>query len=215
MHGMDVSAEDQAAPASCLSGARGLAPSQLSGWRHALAKDPDAVEAIEPPLNQMCARCHTGARVMLQRRTAEEWLLHVDFHVGPFLTVEFQTMGRDREWSAIARSEIAPLLAKKPPLDQAVRDAWLAAPQHDPEGRWIVLADMPGHGAIYGALDVAGGASPRAVTGTLTDAAGEALPVSEDGERLEGRQFLRGADSVGGRLTDGVGGHGCGRRRRA
>lgn len=229
-HGLDVSAADQAALVTYLSDTRGLAPSETVGWRYALEKDPDVVEAIDPPLDQMCARCHTGARVMLQRRTAEEWLLHMDFHVGQFPTVEYQALGRDREWYAIARDDIAPLLAEKLPLDMAVWEAWLAAPQPTASGDWIVLADMPGHGQAYGALTVTGDASPYDVSGTLTTAAGDALPVSgrmnfysgyewranltiggeewrqvlavsEDGERLEGRQFLRGADSIGGRLT--------------
>ena len=45
----------------------------------------------------LCARCHSYARVALQRRDAAEWLKLVHFHLGQYPTTEYQAGGRDRE----------------------------------------------------------------------------------------------------------------------
>lgn len=229
-HGLEISAADQAALVAWLADTQGLAPSETAGWRYALEKDPAVVEAFEEPLGTMCARCHTGARAMLQRRTAEEWKLHMDFHVGQFPTIEYQALGRDRDWYLLARDEVAPMLADMLPFETEAWTAWQAAEKPGVTGDWVVLTSLPGKGAAHGVLSVAGEASPYAVSGTLTLADGTALPVggqmnlytgyewranltiggesyrqvlavSEDGTGLSGRQFLTEADSLGGRLT--------------
>ena len=229
-HGLDIDQADQAALVDWLADTQGLAPSETEGYRYALEKDPAAQEAFDEPLGTMCARCHTGARAMLQHRTADEWLLHMDFHVGQFPTVEFQALGRDRDWYDIATGEIAPMLTEMLPYDTEAWTAWQAAEKPDVAGDWVVLTDLPGLGAAHGALSVSGDASPYAVSGglTLTDgrevsvggqmnlytgyewranlnidgtAYRQVLAVSEDGTRLAGRQFLADHDSLGGTLS--------------
>jgi quinohemoprotein amine dehydrogenase len=229
-HGMEISNEDQAALVSYLSETQGLAPSETTGFRYALEKDPAHIEANEEPLASMCARCHTGARVALQRRTPEEWTLHMDFHVGQFPTIEYQALGRDREWYKIAKEEIAPLLSKMYPLETEAWTAWKAATKPSVAGDWVVLTELPESGPAYGTITVSGDASPYSLSGKLTLADGssadvggqmnlytgyewranlsiggkayrQVLAVSEDGNGLSGRQFQRDNDSLGGRLT--------------
>jgi quinohemoprotein amine dehydrogenase len=229
VHGVQLGAQDRRALVQWLSDTQGLAPSETKGWRYAFEKDPNVVESVEAPLGEMCARCHTGARVALQRRTAEEWLLHMDFHVGQFPTVEYQALGRDRQWYRIAREEIAPMLAERYPFETDAWKVWSSAEHASPAGEWVVMADMPGGGQAYGRLKVAGEASPYRVTGRMTlpdgrdvPAAGsmnlytgyewranvsiggvvyrQVLAISEDGEQLSGRQFERRRDSLGGAL---------------
>ncbi|HEU0223331.1 MAG TPA: quinohemoprotein amine dehydrogenase subunit alpha [Paracoccaceae bacterium] len=229
-HGLEISPADQATLVAYLSETQGLAPAETAGWRYALEKDPSVVEAIEPPLDQMCARCHTGARFALQRRTAEEWSLHMDFHVGQYPTIEYQALGRDRDWYRLAKEEIAPLLSEKYPLETPEWTAWAAAEKPAVAGEWVVLTAIPGRGGAHGVLTVAGDASPYTVDGALSLADGTALrvagqmnlytgyewranltvgdtafrqvlAVSEDGTRLEGRQFLRDTDSLGARIS--------------
>lgn len=229
-HGVTVSPETQAALVAYLSDTQGLAPAEAAPWRYALEKDPNHVEAVDEPLATMCARCHTGARAGLQRRTAEEWDLHMDFHVGQFPTIEYQALGRDREWYKIAKTEVAPFLAQTYPLETEAWTAWQAAAKPAVAGDWVVLVDLPGSGPAYGTLSVAGDASPYSLSGELTladgstapvggqmnlytgyewranlsiggDAYRQVLAVSEDGASLEGRQFLRDDDSLGGRLS--------------
>jgi quinohemoprotein amine dehydrogenase len=236
-HGMEISSADQAALVAWLAETQGLAPSETEGWRYALEKDPAVVEALDEPLGSMCARCHTGARVMLQHRTPEEWTLHMDFHVGQFPTIEYQALGRDRDWYQLAKDEIAPLLAGMLPYETEAWTAWQAAEKPEVAGDWVVLTSLPGKGAAHGVLSVAGTASPYAVSGSLMLADGTSLPVggqmnlytgyewranltiggesyrqvlavSEDGAGLEGRQFLTETDSLGGRLTGAKAGAG-------
>ena len=228
-HGMTIEPGEQAALVAYLSNTQGLAPVETQGWRYALEKDPAAIEEIDEPLASMCARCHTGARYALQRRTAEEWDLHMDFHVGQFPTIEYQALGRDREWFRIAKQEIAPMLAEIYPLETAAWSAWQAAAKPEATGEWVVLTSLPGRGDAYGRLTVTGAQSPYEIGGELRLADGTVLPVggkmnlytgfewranldiggerhrqvlamSADGRSLEGRQFLRDTDSLGGRL---------------
>lgn len=229
-HGLDISADDQATLVTYLSDTQGLAPSETADWRYALEKDPAYVEQIDEPLGTMCARCHTAARVGLQRRTAEEWMLHMDFHVGQFPTIEYQALGRDREWYRIATEEIAPMLAEMYPLETEAWSAWQAAEKADVTGDWVVLTELPESGAAYGTLTVSGEAAPYAISGTMTLGDGstaevggqmnlytgyewranltvggtayrQVLAVSEDGAGLTGRMFERDNDSLGAPLT--------------
>ncbi|MFY2823825.1 quinohemoprotein amine dehydrogenase subunit alpha [Ruegeria sp. MALMAid1280] len=229
-HGLNVSAEDRRAIVQFLSDTQGLAPAEAAPFRYALEKDPHAQEAPEEPMASMCARCHTEARVGLQRRTPEEWSIHMDFHVGNYPTIEYQALGRDREWFKIAKDEIAPFLAETYPLDTPEWSDWQAADKNAAGGDWIILADLPHAGEAYGRLTVSGNAAPYDVSGEMITADGTSLPVSgqmnlytgyewratldiggeiyrqvvamsEDGSRLDGRQFLRETDSLGGRLT--------------
>ncbi len=178
----------------------------------------------------MCARCHTAARVGLQRRTPEEWDLHVDFHVGQFPTIEYQALGRDREWYSIAKDEIAPMLAETYPLETEAWTEWQSAEKPDVSGDWVILAELPEGGPAHGTLTVEGDAPPYSLSGEMTLSDGstvsvggqmnlytgyewranltigdtayrQVLAVSEDGSELAGRQFQRDNDSLGGRLS--------------
>lgn len=229
-HKLEISAQDRRAIVQHLSDTQGLAPSETVPFRYALEKDPNAQEASQEPVGSMCARCHTEARVGLQRRTAEEWSIHMDFHVGNYPTIEYQAGGRDREWFRIAKEEITPYLAEIYPLETAAWTDWQAAEKTPVAGDWIVMADMPQAGESYGRLTVSGNASPYRVSGEMVAADGTRLPVSghmnlytgyewratldiggetyrqvlavsEDGTGLAGRQFLRDTDSLGGALT--------------
>ena len=229
-HGIEVSPADQAQLVQYLSDTQGLAPSETEGWRYALEREPSVVEAVDEPLGSMCGRCHTNARVALQRRTAEEWELHMHFHVGQFPTIEYQAGGRDREWFKIAVEEVAPLLSEMYPLETNAWTAWQATEKRAPTGDWIVMTHVPGAGEAYGRMTVTGDASPYQVTGEMVLGDGQSAPVngqmalytgyewranlsigdrafrqvlaiSEDGSGIAGRQFLRDMDSLGGPLT--------------
>lgn len=226
-HGMDITPQDQSKLVHYLSETQGLAPSETADYRYILEREPAVVEEVEAPLGEMCSRCHSAARFTLQRRTQEEWDLHIDFHVGQYQTLEYQALGRDREWLKIAREEIVPLLADRYPLESEAWTAWLEAQKPDAIGTWLFTTALPDKGEAYGSLEVSGETQPLTVSGTLVTAGGEELPVSgklnvysgyewranldiggdkyrqilaisEDGGRLTGRQFLHAEDSLGG-----------------
>lgn len=226
-HGLEVTPEVQGQLVHYLSQTQGLAPAETAGYRYILEREPSVVEEIDAPLGEMCSRCHSAARFTLQRRSQEEWDLHVDFHVGQYQTLEYQALGRDRDWLKIAREEVVPLLAERYPLETEQWTAWLAAQKPEATGTWVFTTTLPDRGEAYGSLEVSGDTQPMTVSGTLVTAAGEELPVSgrlnvytgyewranldigddryrqilaisEDGSRLSGRQFLHAEDSLGG-----------------
>ncbi|GAB4512794.1 MAG: hypothetical protein Tsb0019_09750 [Roseibium sp.] len=230
LHGMEVTPEVQGRLVHYLSDTQGLAPSETDGYRYILEREPAVVEEVEAPLGEMCSRCHSAARFALQRRTGEEWNLHIDFHVGQYPTLEYQALGRDRQWLKLAREEVVPLLAERYPLETTAWTAWLQAQKPEATGGWVFTTRLPEKGEAYGRLEVSGETQPYDVSGTLVTTAGEELPVSgrlnvytgfewranldiggtayrqilaisEDGARLSGRQFLHAEDSLGGTFT--------------
>lgn len=226
-HGAPVDPADQAELVRYLSETQGLAPSETADHRYILERAPNHQEVVEAPLAEMCARCHSGARVALQRRTPEEWNLLVDFHVGQWPTLEYQALARDREWLTLAREEVVPYLAETYPFEADAWSAWLEANKPEATGDWVFTTRLPELGEAYGTLTVSGDAQPFEVSGTLVTAGGEEMAVSgklnvytgyewranltiggtsyrevaaisEDGAALSGRLFLAAEDSLGG-----------------
>ena len=226
-HGMVIDPATQATLVHYLADTQGLAPSEAEDFRYILEREPAVVEKVEAPLAEMCARCHSAARIGLQRRTREEWNLHIDFHVGQWPTLEYQALARDRDWLKIAREEVVPLLAEKYPFKTDAWDAWKDAAKPVATGGWVFTTRLPEKGEAYGKLEVSGSAQPFTVSGTLKTAEGEEMPISgklnvytgyewranltigdtvyrqvlaisPDGTTLTGRQFLHDEDSLGG-----------------
>jgi len=226
-HGMELEPGVQSRLVHYLSDTQGLAPSEAFEFRYILERQPNAVETTEAPLAEMCARCHSAARVGLQRRTLDEWDMHIDFHVGQWPTLEYQALARDRQWLKIAREEVVPLLADKYPFETVAWTAWETAKKPAATGSWVFTTRLPARGEAYGTLEVSGDAQPYTVSGTLMTAGGEelamsgklnvytgyewranltigdtayrqVLAISEDGASLSGRQFLHAEDSLGG-----------------
>ena len=132
---------------------QGLAPQESAPYRYILEQELNTIEQHDTEqFRTMCARCHTGARVALQRRTEDEWRNLVHFHLGQFPTTEYQMMGRDRDWLGDALNEVLPDLAKKYPLQTADWEQWQAAPKPKLGGRWRVLGYMPGRGDFSGVM---------------------------------------------------------------
>ncbi|WJS04820.1 quinohemoprotein amine dehydrogenase subunit alpha [Roseibium aggregatum] len=226
-HGMEIEPAVQSELVHYLSDTQGLAPSETEGLRYVLEREPAHMEEVEAPLGEMCSRCHSAARFKLQRRTQEEWALHIDFHVGQWPTLEYQALGRDREWLKLAREEVVPLLAERYPLESDAWNTWLEAQKPEAAGSWVFATSLPEKGEAYGTLEVSGDSQPYTVSGTLMTVGGEELTlsgklnvytgyewranldiggtkyrqilaISEDGSSLSGRQFLHAEDSLGG-----------------
>ena len=84
----------------------------------------------------MCARCHSYARVALQRRTEDEWRKLAHFHLGQYPTTEYQALGRDRNWWEIASEQLPGELAERFPLDTPAWQAWSEREPVDLSGEW-------------------------------------------------------------------------------
>ncbi|MEE4145322.1 MAG: quinohemoprotein amine dehydrogenase subunit alpha [Halieaceae bacterium] len=213
------------------SDTQGLAPQESDPYRFILEQELNTIEQHDSEqFRSMCARCHTGARVALQRRTEDEWRNLVHFHLGQFPTTEYQMMGRDRDWLGQALNEVLPDLAEKYPMQTQDWTQWQAASKPSLEGRWRVVGNMPGRGEfsgemVTGAKDVdqytvefsgqfadgetlSGSGSATVYTGyewratlKLGDVSyRQVLAASADGGELTGRTFQRDHNEWGLRM---------------
>ncbi|MBY4676630.1 quinohemoprotein amine dehydrogenase subunit alpha [Marinobacterium arenosum] len=229
--GLEISVEEKRALIKYLSDNQGLAPAETAEHRYLLEQTPNVVDNPAPAYAEMCARCHSGARFALQRRSEDEWRNLVHFHMGQFPTLEFHALSRDRAWFDIALNDTVPQLAKEFPLQSAAWQQWQQAEKPKLAGSWAVAGYLPGKGAFDGRLTVRDSGddrysvliegryadgSPLSGGGSAVVYAGyewranltvdgikmrQVLAASEDGSRLRGRQFQRNANEIGGELT--------------
>ncbi len=155
MHGLQIEEEDRRTLVKYFADNQGLAPSETHGVRYALERRLNTMESFESQqFEEMCARCHSGARVELQRRTAQEWEHLVHFHLGQWPTTEYQSLGRDRDWFEIALEEMVPQLAETLPLDSDAWKEWQQQPEHSVAGDWTLAGHMPGRGSFHARMAV-------------------------------------------------------------
>lgn len=185
MHGLQISAEDRSALVKHLGDTQGLAPEEADNWRYAMERRLNTIEEFENPLDEMCARCHSGGRVALQRRTAEEWEHLVHFHLGQWPSLEYQALARDRAWMSIALEEVVPKLAEDFPLQTKAWSDWqVAKPSAESlVGSWSFSGHMPAEGHVHGVMNVEGGEE-------------DFLKISVDGEFLSGEPFKGSGSAI-------------------
>ncbi|WP_085630819.1 quinohemoprotein amine dehydrogenase subunit alpha [Pseudomonas sp. R16(2017)] len=201
MHGLQISDEDRRTLVKYLADTQGLAPSETDGVRYALERRLNTVEQFDEKTAQMCGRCHSGARVALQRRPAQEWERLVNFHLGQWPSLEYQALARDRDWFDIARKEMVPLLAKRYALDNPAWQAWLkTAPKAAAlAGDWSFSGHLPGKGELAGVMSVTADGSDTfkvSVKGQYADGS----PFNGDGSAI----LYSGYEWRGNVTVDGV-----------
>ncbi len=227
MHGLKISDEDRRTLVKYLADRQGLAPSETEGARYALERRLNTMEAFDSQnFTEMCARCHSGARVMLQRRPASEWEDLVHFHLGQFPTTEFQSLARDRDWLDLALNKMVPELAETLPMDSKAWNEWQQQAEAPIEGDWTLVGHMPGKGDFHARMNVVPveGEDQYSLTlsgqyadGSELKGEGQAIVYTDyewraniniDGQvmrqvfalkdgQLSGRMFLREKDEVG------------------
>lgn len=130
-----------------LTDSQGLTPSESADFRYALEQRPNQVEEFDDAdLVTHCARCHTGARVALQRRTEEEWRLLGHFHIGQYPSVELSGSGREYDIFKLFTAELPRQLAKDYPLDMDAWNNWQSTPKPNLTGSWRLVGNQPGKG---------------------------------------------------------------------
>ena len=203
-----------------LADTQGLAPSETTEARYALERRPNASDMTLPgDLQVMCARCHSAARIALQRRDSADWLKHVHWHLAQWPTIEYQQNARDRLWWQKATTEVPEELGKLFSFHTTAWDQWRARPHADLSGTWLVKAHEPGQGDSWGTATVSrAGEDEYTVVYALDSSTGqhqkgesksivytgfewrgranlsgrdirEVYAVSEDGQRISGRWF--------------------------
>ncbi|MGH8302058.1 MAG: quinohemoprotein amine dehydrogenase subunit alpha [Steroidobacteraceae bacterium] len=229
VHGVQLTPEAESAIIQYLSDVHGLAPSEVRAGRYALERRPNVPDLkLSDDLNAMCGRCHSLARVALQRRTAAEWEKLANFHVGEWPYLEYEDGSRDLDWFGIATTQLPAKLAQLFPLHTSAWREWQDRPHASLAGRWIVHGETPGRGAYYGVAHITrtapdryrtryqlqyadgapfNGSSDAIVytgfqwrgTGTLgAKSLREVYFASADGTRIDGRWFLSDHSEIGG-----------------
>ncbi|MCU1734397.1 MULTISPECIES: quinohemoprotein amine dehydrogenase subunit alpha [unclassified Pseudomonas] len=178
MHQLQISDEDRRTLVKYLADTQGLAPSETDGVRYALERRLNTVEQIGEPTQQMCARCHSGARIALQRRPAKEWEHLVNFHLGQWPSLEYQALSRDRDWFELAKKDMVPLLAQQYPFDSKAWSDWQKSMPKAATlaGTWSFSGHLPGKGELNGVM-------------TVSPESGDRFKVSLDGQYADGTPF--------------------------
>jgi quinohemoprotein amine dehydrogenase len=184
-----------------LADTQGLAPSETLSARYALERRPNVQDMVLPgDLQVMCARCHSAARVALQRRDSDDWLKHVHWHLAQWPTLEYQQNARDRLWWQTATTEVPAQLGKLFPLHSQPWDDWKIRPPADLAGTWLVRGYEPGRGEYWGTAVITRSNNGEYVASyTLDRATGEHLTgdskaIVYTGFEWRGNASLSGVD---------------------
>lgn len=207
---------------------QGLAPAESARYRYILEQRLNTIDAPDDPeYRVMCSRCHSEARVGLQRRSEAEWRHLVHFHLAQFPTAEYSAGGRDRDWLGTALDRTVPMLSERYAFDASAWKEWQAAAKPALDGRWRLAGSMPGKGdfdavmtatangkdsfalqldgQFAGGETLSGSGSAIVYTGyewRATIKAGDTVykqvfAASPDGATLTGRMYLRDQDESG------------------
>jgi quinohemoprotein amine dehydrogenase len=202
VHGLNLPEADRDAVVRYLADVQGLAPAESAAGRFALERRPNVKDlVVDADLDRMCGRCHTNARVSLQRRDAAEWLKLAHTHVGQWPSLEYQASARDRQWWTIATTQLPERLGRMYPFATPEWSAWQGRRPTDLSGTWVVVGRIPGRGDYYGTAQI-----QRTGDGDYT--ARYALRML-DGQALDGESKAivytgyewRGSAQLGGRET--------------
>lgn len=230
-HGVAMEPAERRVLVKYLADTQGLAPEETANYRGLIERRPNmpATNADED-IGVMCARCHSYGRIALQRRDEDEWRKLANTHLGQWPTIEYQALGRDRNWWEIARDQIPAKLAALYPFKTEAWTKWQSHPAIDPSGTWRISGERAGVGRYTGVLKVKAAGKDRYETDyALSYADGKSLTgqghailytgyewrgaaklgdesirsvlaLSADGNQMQGRWFLKEADGIGGDL---------------
>jgi len=156
---VSLTPEEKRAIVKYLSDEYGLAPAEIRGFtylleRRSIAKGDEKIPDAD--VGAVCARCHTFARIALQRRTREEWGLQAHFHLGSWPTTEYQAGGRNLDWFGLASGKVADILAKLYPFQTDEWLRWKAMRKPDLAGSWAMVGYRPGKGRYVGRMEIKG-----------------------------------------------------------
>lgn len=212
IHGLKLAGDEHRTLVTYLSNTQGLAPSESKGYRYVLEKTPGVTD-VGPTdnLTQFCGRCHTYARVALQRRTKEDWLKLVHFHLGQFPTAEYQALGRDRDWWGGASTTVVDELAKLLPLESDAWTNWKGKAAPDLSGGWRFTGHRPGAGDYAGMATLsANGKGGYDITTKATYADGNVEEATGAAVVYSGHEFrasLKGKNGASMRVVMSTGGN--------
>lgn len=150
LHGVRLTPDEKRTLIKYLSSEQGLAPAEAKPFAYLLERRDWLTETVPSERRRMlCARCHSYARIALQRRTPAEWTRLVHFHLGQFPTIEYQAGGRNIAWFEEALKE-AQKLAEEFPYESETWARWKQRAHSPLKGAFGVIGYQPGRGMYTG-----------------------------------------------------------------
>jgi quinohemoprotein amine dehydrogenase len=165
-----------------LSDQLGLAPEEVQPAAFEVERRMiDFTYTASRDTEKVCSACHSMGRVLLQRRTKEDWQMLIDMHRGWYPLVDFQAFRRtgpmQRDPSADGRPP-----DNRHPVEKALEHLTATFPLQTPEwaswsatmrppkleGTWAISAHETGKGPIYGVMRIAQGPSENEFTTELS-----------------------------------------------
>lgn len=178
-NGLVISNEEKKSVVKYLADTQGLNPEESEPYRYILEKTPNMIESKHEQLfTDICNRCHSAARVGLQRRTKAEWENLVQFHMGYFPSIEYHALSRDRDWYKIASTEIIDYLDKNLNNDKEFKMV-----NADYSGEWVVYGHRLGEGDY-------------SATMKLTQGEKDNYKVELNGKYFDGREFKGSGNAI-------------------
>jgi quinohemoprotein amine dehydrogenase len=194
LNGLTLAPDDARQIVRYLSDNNGLAPQEEKPafWdaEHRLFGTQEEESGVPASLQRTCNYCHTVGRVLLQRRTPEDYIKLANTHMALFPGSETAVFRPNRRYTDPADVAVTltqggtgfsslhppppPAVDGKYPLDTAleylaknqplITPEWTAwkAQTHSPKltGTWLVSASQAGKGRIYGQMTVSAGPTP-------------------------------------------------------
>jgi quinohemoprotein amine dehydrogenase len=163
-----------------LSNNLGLAPEELKPGAFEVERRLIDYKYTDRDTETVCSKCHSMGRVILQRRTKEEWQLLVNMHRGWYPLSDFQAFRRTGPPQREPGSDGRPP-DNRHPVEKALDHLTRTFPLHTPEwtawsanvrqprldGVWVLTGSEPGRGPIVGRVRIA--ANPAAADEFTTD----------------------------------------------
>ena len=142
-NGVAVSPAEARSIVAYLSATHGLAPEEAKPVLYdAERRIRQETNVPSDNLRNACTTCHSFARALSWRRSAEDWKQFVEMHAA--------------RYNISGSNEAVAFLAKAAPLHTPEWDAWIARNAHTPDllGRWLLTASIPGRGKYFGQIQV-------------------------------------------------------------
>jgi quinohemoprotein amine dehydrogenase len=176
LHGLTLSADEARKIVQYLGDQHGLAPEEAKPGIYYFEKRHLDQEKYPEVVREACVSCHPYGQAMNWRRTAKEWDLLVNMHIGYFPVVQWNSFtGSMRGPGAPGGAPPAPGADTRTPVEKAIEQMkkdfpldtkewaeWTASRrQAKLAGRWLLSATQPGKGGFIGEVSIEPGATPN------------------------------------------------------
>lgn len=167
--GITLTPEEARAIVKYLSASHGLAPEEAQPIMYDVERRVHHETSIpNDRVDHACARCHSFARALAWRRSADDWKQLAELHA-TLLKLP-------------ANDEAINFLTKTAPLHTPQWEAWSAQTHTEKlAGRWLVSAMLRGHGKYYGELQIEATADGEFTTTVHLTSVDDGLTISRSG----------------------------------